>query len=642
MMPGVCRSIVAMGIAAVFSPIAARAAAPLEAYGKLPAIEQVAISPDGADLAMIVTNGEERQLVTQHLADHKVTHRLLVGTAKLRRVQWAGPDHILVTTSRTDIPQGMDVSVHKRELFLSFDFNLSTGKLKQLMTDVTYAMSTVAGPPAIRTIDGKPVAFIETEYGREGGELSVYRIDLDHDTSTMVQEGQPETSGWLLNARGEVAAQSTYDNKAHRWTLKLKTPAGWRDSRTIVAEHETPGIRGFGRDGRSLLVEEFSDGAYHLHEVSPDGVWSDSLPLTEGAEPIDEPNTLRMIGASALVGDDQRYTFFDPADQQVWDGVLTAFKGQRVHLASWTANRRKLVVMVDSPQDGQDYAIIDLDTHKAAFIGSPYDALKADDISPVKSVRFKARDGLELTGYLTLPHGRDPKNLPLVMFPHGGPAARDEPGFDWWAQAMASRGYAVLQVEYRGSDGYGWEFMKAGFGQWGRKMQTDLTDGVHWLAAQGTIDPKRVCIVGASYGGYAAMAGPTLDPDTYRCAVAYAGVSELRRMVAWSKEQNGKGAERYWERFMGADKPDDPRLVEVSPADHADRVKAPMLLIHGKDDTTVPLEQSRIMADAMRAAGKPVEFMILDSTDHWLTKGATRLTMLKATTDFLEKNNPPN
>ena len=145
-------------------------------------------------------------------------------------------------------------------------------------------------------------------------------------------------------------------------------------------------------------------------------------------------------------------------------------------------------------------------------------------VSKVESVKYKAADGLEITGYLTLPNGREAKGLPLIVFPHGGPASRDTLGFDWWAQAMASRGYAVLQVNFRGSDGLGWEFTKAGFGEWGRKMQTDLSDGVRNLTSQGVVDPKRVCIVGGSYGGYAALAGATLQKDVYRCAVSFGGV----------------------------------------------------------------------------------------------------------------------
>jgi dipeptidyl aminopeptidase/acylaminoacyl peptidase len=228
-----------------------------------------------------------------------------------------------------------------------------------------------------------------------------------------------------------------------------------------------------------------------------------------------------------------------------------------------------------------------------------------------------------------------------VVFPHGGPASRDTPSFDWWAQAMASRGYAVLQVNFRGSDGFGWSFTKAGFGQWGRKMQTDLSDGVRFLAKEGVIDPKRVCIVGGSYGGYAALAGAALDTGVYRCAASVAGLSDLRRFIDWSKAQNGVSAYRWWTRFMGAEDSRDPSLAEISPAAHIDRVNIPILLVHGRDDTVVPLEQSRIMADALQKAGKPVELIVQKGADHWLSRGDTRLETLDAIVDFLEKYNPP-
>jgi dipeptidyl aminopeptidase/acylaminoacyl peptidase len=206
---------------------------------------------------------------------------------------------------------------------------------------------------------------------------------------------------------------------------------------------------------------------------------------------------------------------------------------------------------------------------------------------------------------------------------------------------MASRGYAVLQPNYRGSDGLGDALLEAGYGQWGRKMQTDLSDGVRDLAAKGIIDPKRVCIVGASYGGYAALAGAALDPGVYRCAVSVAGPADLRRFVDWSKGYRGRAAYRYWTRFMGAEDSRDAVLAQISPAAHADRVAVPVLLIHGKDDTVVPLEQSQLMADALRKAGKPVELVVQPGADHWLSRGDTRLQTLQATMAFVEKNNPP-
>jgi dipeptidyl aminopeptidase/acylaminoacyl peptidase len=164
---------------------------------------------------------------------------------------------------------------------------------------------------------------------------------------------------------------------------------------------------------------------------------------------------------------------------------------------------------------------------------------------------------------------------------------------------------------------------------------------VRFLAKEGTIDPKRVCIVGGSYGGYAALAGAAFDPSVYRCAASVAGLSDLRRFVDWSKARSGDPARRYWTRFMGADDARDPRLAEISPAAHVDQVKIPILLIHGRDDTVVPLEQSRLMADALEHAGKPVELIVQPGADHWLSRGDTRLQTLEAIMTFLEKNNPP-
>jgi len=175
-------------------------------------------------------------------------------------------------------------------------------------------------------------------------------------------------------------------------------------------------------------------------------------------------------------------------------------------------------------------------------------------------------------------------------------------------------------------------------------MQTDLSDGVRYLARQGTIDPKRVCIVGGSYGGYAALAGITLDPGVYRCAVSVAGPSDLKRMLRGINENSGRDnyAQRYWDRFMGVSGPSDPTLRAISPIEHIDAVTAPVLLIHGRDDTVVPFEQSQVMADALKHAGKTVEFVTLKGEDHWLSRSATRFQMLQATVAFLKANNPPD
>jgi dipeptidyl aminopeptidase/acylaminoacyl peptidase len=235
----------------------------------------------------------------------------------------------------------------------------------------------------------------------------------------------------------------------------------------------------------------------------------------------------------------------------------------------------------------------------------------------------------------------------LVLLPHGGPAARDVDGFDWLAHALASRGYAVLQPNFRGSDGFGKAWEQAGHGEWGiGVMQHDLTDGVAALVAAGIADPERVCVVGASYGGYAALAGATFTPELYRCAAAIAGVADLAIMLSFERNTAGAASTTlsYWRMAMGVDETGaesgsvTERLRAASPAAHAERVRAPVLLIHGRDDTVVPITQSRLMERALAAAGKDVQLVELDGEDHWLSGATTRLETLKVLDAFLAEH----
>ncbi|HEY3951719.1 alpha/beta hydrolase family protein [Phenylobacterium sp.] len=628
-----------LAVAAAAVGLSARAA-PLEAFGRLPSIEQVAISPDGARLGVVWTDGAQRRLILETVADLKPMGGVDLGPAKVRNIQWAGADHLIITASQTTTIMGVDAP--RGEWHVAFDLNLTTHKLHGLLADVENSLNVIVDRPLVRTLDGKPVVFLQgIHFVQHQGVDTLYRVNLDRDIARPVEEGSEGTRDWVVGSDGAALAQVVFDDRRGKWGLKQKIGGGWRETKELVSD-DPPQMLGLGRDGRSILMRELKDGAAALREVSSDGAWGDPLVLQDADGPIFDPARHNLIGYYALIGDEGRYTFFDAADQKLWDAVKAAYPGQQVQLVSWSDDHRKMVVRVDSASEGAAYALVNLDNRDAHWLGGEYEKVAPQDISPVKAIRFKAKDGLELHGYLTTPKGKPAKGLPLVVFPHGGPADRDTLGFDWWAQAMASRGYAVLQVNFRGSDGYGWDFLKAGFGEWGRKMQTDLSDGVRYLAADGTIDPKRVCIVGASYGGYAALAGAALDTGVYRCAVSYGGISDLKKFNAWVGHNNGFASQRYFLRFLGAESSKDPTLAEVSPAAHIDRVAIPVMLIHGKDDTVVPLEQSRIMADALKAAGKPVELVTLDSTDHWLTNGATRLAMLQAAMAFVEKNNPPD
>ncbi|WP_297506450.1 S9 family peptidase [uncultured Caulobacter sp.] len=636
-------AVLAACIAVLGSP--ALAAKPdLAVYGRLPNIEDAVVSPDGTKVAIILTDGEKRFLVIRS-ADGKTLKGVGAGTTKLRGIDWAGDQHVIVVTSQTTAVYGLRGP--KREYYTATDYDLTTGKTKPLLQGQKDAMNVILGAPMVRMIGGDPVVFLEGVYfAAEEGMDVLFRVNLRTGGTQMLDSGATaSTDGWLVDATGKPVAMSVYDNRRGKWQLRLRDDH-WRTVDEADAPTGSYGIAGFGRDGKSVLVwRSTPDNKTVLREYRADGTKED---LAEGKALdglLSDPETLALLGGYALDGDDLAYTFFDKTSQKTWNSVVKAFEGDRVSLVSWSNNRRKVIVRVDSATLGPAYALVDLDAKSASYVGEVYAGLTPEGVSPVRSIRYKAADGLEITGYLTLPKGREPKNLPLIVLPHGGPEGRDEPGFDWWSQALASRGYAVLQPNFRGSEGFGWDFIKAGFGEWGKKMQTDLSDGVREFAKQGLIDPKRVCIVGASYGGYAALAGATLDRGVYRCAVSVAGPSDLKRFLVTNIDlNNGEigAAQRYWRRFMGVDSLRDPDLAAISPAQQAAKADIPILLIHGKDDTVVRYDQSQAMADALRKAGKPFDFVTLDGEDHWLSRGASRLKMLTETVAFVEKHNPPD
>ena len=613
-------------------------AAPLEVYGKLPSIEQAALSPDGSLIAVAMTDGEARSITIIRARDKSPVVTLKAGDTKVRSLVWAGQGHLLITSSVTTSLE--DVIAPVREWYSVFDYNLKTGALRNVLSDAGWTL-TAGGNPEPRTIGGEPFAFVTANYFVSGyGRISLFKVDLDHDKTTLASLGWPNTRQWVVSASGEALAENEFDMRTGHWVLKVRRGNDWSQA-FATDDDDTLGWFGLSRDGQSVMLSG-GDGRDAFREFDANTQkWGEPFATMPEGVPIDDPVTGALIGLDALNGDERAYRFFAPADQAAWNAVVKAFPDQTVELASLSADHRKWLVWVDSPIDGPAYAFVDLDAHKAYFVGTVFDDLTAQDVSPVRPITFKAADGLALSGYLTLPKGREPKNLPLIVFPHDGPSTRNTPGFNWWAQAMASRGYAVLQVNYRGSKGFGWDFQRAGFGEWGRKMQTDLSDGVRHLAAEGVIDPTRVCIVGGSYGGYAALAGAALDPGVYRCAVSVSGIADLHGFVAWSRDRSDVWVQRYWDRLMGAKTTGDPRLGEVSPADHVTSATPPILLIHGKDDTVVPFAQSQIMADALRRAGKSVDLVVMKHEDHWLSRGETRLQMLKATMDFVEKNNPP-
>lgn len=624
---------------------------PVEAYGKLPGIEDVSLSPSGQRFAFIAVVGDKRKLVAANAGEDKPIFATDVGTAKVVDVTWAGDDHLLVTISET-VPLGLGFDVSKAEMYAVVVISLTQPKAFTVFDKHPEVSTAVQGTYGVAQINGHWYGYFGgITYGGDNGNYyldhmwpDLYRVDLDTGTITVAAHGSELADNWLVGPDGKVIARTTYSEESGSWEVR-SGELGGRLLASGKSKLADVGQLIRGRTADTIVIERPGDNGATFQELSLTGADVPKAPEVGAVEAVlADPVSGFWIGTVDR-GDMPEPRFFSPQAQARVSGVLKAFKGLWVELVSCTPNLDRMVVKTSGAGDSGTYWLVDMKTHHADPIGYERPEVGPDDVGTIEMVDYKAADGLALRGVLSLPPGRDPKNLPVVVMPHGGPETRDYPDFDWWAQAFVSRGYAVFQPNFRGSAGYGVEFRDAGFGQWGRKMQTDVSDGLVALAKQGIVDPKRACIVGGSYGGYAALAGVTIQQGLYRCAVSLAGPADLAAMLDYSAAKAAGQAsleQRYWRAFMGVTTLWQTELNAISPVRLARQADAPILLIHGKDDTIVPIDQSQEMDRALKAAGKPVDFIVLPGADHHLLHEDTRIAAVKASLDFVLKYDPPD
>jgi dipeptidyl aminopeptidase/acylaminoacyl peptidase len=627
---------------------ASHAAPPIDAFGQLPTLGDVAMSPDGTRYAAIVGGTTGSEIQVREITTGKLLLASPAKDFKLRSLQWADNDRIVLILSQTRQISSTDFMFARRgEYYQMLLHDLTTHNWMRPLNNMKLTANFVGGLPRVRIIDGRPQLVVEG-YTTTGSSFisTLFRIDPANGREVPFEKGVADTNDWIIGLDGEPVARADYHQEDGEWRLLLRRGGNWKEVYRETAPIDTPGLVGLGRTPGTIMVESKKSGEYETYEVGiADGAWSQPLGDTYGDGLVVDPATLQPIGTINEGLGTIAYEFWNPEDQKLWRAITRSFKDELVTLVDWSHDRNIVMIEVFGPKSGDAIYVIDRKAKAAGLLSPRYARIDAADLGTVQTLTYKAADGTDIPAYLTLPPGRAAKNLPLVALPHGGPAANDSPGFDWWAQALASRGYAVLQPQFRGSTGFGDEHRVAGYGQWGCKMQTDVSDGVRHLASLGTIDTKRVCIVGGSYGGYAAMAGVSVEQGVYRCASAIAGVSDLRKMLSREASDTGGSQNdvvRYWQRFMGAKYNSDTSVDAFSPARLANKVNVPLQLIHGKDDVVVPMEQSNFMANAMKDAGKPVDMVVLPSEDHWLSRPATRTAMLAALIAFLEKHNPPD
>jgi dipeptidyl aminopeptidase/acylaminoacyl peptidase len=469
---------------------------------------------------------------------------------------------------------------------------------------------------------------------------SLYSVELSNGSEKLLESGDSDTFDWILNSACDPIVRLDYDRKKEQiefharkegggYALKsaIKSKVGEFDAVTdlgvLNAEGEIAGLAQLG----DLIALRRMDASSGEFRQGGEGPASHDVSST-----IVDPFTNRIVGIR-YIDDLPRVRYLDEPLKGLQSKAAAAIKGGSAVVSSWSRDYARVIVEVTYPDHPDQTLLFEPKNKSMSVIGSAYPSL--DGRLQPKRVKFDywASDGVLIPGYLTEPVGATPA-APLIVLPHGGPAARDHQGFDWWASFYASNGYRVYQPNFRGSFGFGETFRLAGDNQWGGKMQDDISEGVRKLVADGIADPKRICIVGASYGGYAALAGATLTPDLYACAVSVNGVSNLPTLIASENESS----EKYWTNRIGSIFKDKEAIAAISPEKQVSKSTPPVLLLHATNDIVVPPGQSLLMKRALESAGRPVECHVLKDEDHWLSKEQTRIEMLEKSLAFINKH----
>ncbi len=628
--------------AACFATPAAYAVPPIEAYGETPEIRSLDISPDGSRFAFFRRQDDKEILVVFEGGQPVAT--LDVTKVKPREVWFQTNDHLFVVASQTTKRWG---GYENGQVFV---FNVKTQKAEPLGSKVRAFRFYNDGMGAIIAPTDKPdEVFVNAWVGDRGDYPTndLLRTNLETGWAEIVAKGSPNTIDWLVTSDGVVLAREDFDDKSNLYRLYTRRDGSWK----VLYEENTNlpsmSLIGYLADMSGLIVhmEAGSSGVDRYDRVSFDGTIAPFDFSTPGAGTgfIIWDKHRKMIGSGAT-GLRTTRKYDDAQLTQAMNSIAARFPHDQISLVDWTNDWNQLLIAIEGGATAPAYYLANRLTGAFGKLAPQYLRINDQDIAPVTLTEYASRDGLMIPTVLTHPKGAGAgSNLPLIVMPHGGPEAYDSLGFDYFAQYFASRGYVVLQPNFRGSEGFGGSFRRAGHGEWGAKMQDDITDGVNHLIETGWADPERVCIVGGSYGGYAALAGGAFTPDLYKCVVAIAPVADIPTMLEHEARVTGKysSTSEYWKRVIGDRSSDSAKLEAISPARRAKAFKAPVLLIHGADDTVVPYNQSARMEDALRAAGKSVTLVKLKAEDHWLSSSETRLQALRETDRFVNQHIGP-
>jgi dipeptidyl aminopeptidase/acylaminoacyl peptidase len=613
----------------------------IEDYGRKPQIQMMDLSPDGSRVAYVrELNGENVMLVVD-VASKKLIGGTRYESLKPRGINFVNNDLVVFIGSETTKLRGTG---RKTELFATMSYNVPKDKTVTMLGNNDRLYPGSSGSGIFKVDDKNNRAYMNAREGLYGGNknpINLYKVDLISGEGKRYKRGNQHTQGWFIGEDFQVKGRVDYHSSKQDYRIysylsgKPKMVYSQQAERAIdvaagaLSEDEKSVY--FFDDDKVYLVSLADGSKTRVSDIKDDVIVS-GIVKEDG-----------KITGIAYTGLRPYIEFLDTERNTKYNSFRSQFPNSRVSFLGGIKDQEKALYVVSGSDMADGYLLHDTAENKITQIASSYPNIKPQNIGEVQTINYKSRDGLTIPALLTWPASaktkEQRKNLPLIALPHGGPEAHDSLRFDWWAQYLANKGYLVLQPNFRGSSGFGRDFTEAGSGKWGNEMQHDISDGVLTLVKSGYADKERVCIMGASYGGYAAMAGGAFTPELYKCIVAVAGVSDIHKMYNRTRFNAGPGdwIVRHWAKLMGDDSS---ALKKVSPVNFADQFTSPILIIHGEDDLVVPIDQSKIMHAALKKAGKSTRFVPLKKEDHWLSGSDTRLKMLKEIDSFLDQHNP--
>jgi len=469
-----------------------------------------------------------------------------------------------------------------------------------------------------------------------------YRLNINTGDMEMIMENPGNITSWMTDHDGKLRVASTSDGVNTSLLYRESEDAPFETVLTTnFKETLSPtfftfdneklyAVSNLNRDKAAIVVFDPKTGKETEVLFEDDEFDVDGLSYSRKD---------KKLTVASYTGIKQELHFFDEEYEKIYEKLQAEFPGMEIYLTSTTDEEDKFIVRTYGDKSLGDYHLYDRKSGEITYIGDPSSWINEDHMASMNPITYQSRDGLTIHGYLTLPAGYsmdDASNLPVVVNPHGGPWARDTWGFNPEVQFMANRGYAVLQMNFRGSVGYGKEFWEASFREWGKKMQDDITDGVNWLVEKGIADKDRVAIYGGSYGGYATLAGMAFTPELYACGIDYVGVSNLFTFM--------NTIPPYWEPFKQMmyemvgdpeDEQDSLMLRSASPVFHADKIQAPLFIAQGAQDPRVNKDESDQMVAAMRERGVEVEYLVKDNEGHGFRNEENRFEFYRAMEKFL-------